>query len=240
MAGIAKTGIAGIGGGLGDVGIVEHDEGVAAAKLHYGFFQMASGVAGQAAADIGRAGKGQGIGFGNGVFHIFVCQPSGSPGQFAANNIKQGGGYTGHAGRGFHQTGIAGAEGWHGKSDNLPHGVVPRHHGQHHAQGLEAYLAEAGLGGDGLVLQKLGGELHIIADEGDGFVHLGFAFAQATADFFANHTGELGFFSFEAVGKGSKHGHTCLHAGRGKAALGGAHFGQALAEGVHAVGGAFV
>ena len=101
-------------------------------------------------------------------------------------------------------------------------------------------MAEAGLGGDGLVLQKLGGEFHIIADEGNGFVHLGFAFAQAAADFFANHAGKLGFFSFEPVGKGSKHGHTCLHAGSGKAALGGAHFGQALAEGVHAVGGAFV
>ena len=90
------------------------------------------------------------------------------------------------------------------------------------------------------MLQKLGGELRVITDEGNGFVHLGFAFAQAAADFFANHTGELGFFSFEPVGKGSKHSHPRLHAGGGKTALGGAHFGQALAEGFYAVGWALV
>ena len=168
--------MAGFGGGGGQIGIGQDDKGVAAAEFQHAFFQVFARQRGQMAAGIGGAGKGQRIARSQRGFGVFVRQPRRLQGQTVCQ-LKQRRAHPRHAGGGFDQTGIARAQGGHGKTQHLPHRIVPRHHRQHHAQRRKGNAADAGLGSDGFAGEKLRRELGVIADQRQRFVDFGFALA---------------------------------------------------------------
>ena len=106
-----------------------------------------------------------------------------------------------HAGRRFHQAGIARTQSRHGKTHDLPHRVIPRHHRQHHAQRLKAHLRQTRLGGDGFAVEQFGRELGVIAYQVNGFVDFGFTFAQAAPHFHAHSSRQFRLVGFYALGQ---------------------------------------
>ena len=201
LAGIAETRIAGFFRRRGQIGIGHHDKSIAAAQFEHRFFQMQAGMGGQTAAGGGGAGKRHRIGMFDGAQGIVMVEPGRLKRQMLTHQLKQSRRYPRHARCRLHQTGIAGAQSRHGKTQHLPHRIIPRHHRQHHADGLEAHLAQARLRGDGFVCQQLGRQAHVIADKRHRFIQLGLTFAQAAPHFFTHHFGQPAARLGELVGQ---------------------------------------
>ena len=65
-----------------------------------------------------------------------------------------------------------------GSPEHLPEGKIPRHHRQHHAQGVIRDIAFTRIGFHGFVAQIILGMLRIEITTGRAFFHLGARFAQ--------------------------------------------------------------
>ena len=141
---------AGLGRAL-EVGVLQDEVGVAAAQLQHRLLQGAAGSRGHVAS--GRRAAGQGhrphLRRIDDLAHARGRDEEDLEGAVAGRrggpDVLDGERAAGHVGGVLEQADVAGHEGRGREAEDLPEGKVPRHHGQHGAEGVVAHVAAPGL-----------------------------------------------------------------------------------------------
>ena len=131
-----------------------------------------------------------------------VKTPSGRPARRKRSSMQRR--RLRHVRRVLEQPDVADHEGRRGEADHLPEREVPRHDGQHHAEGLVAHVRRRGRGGDRLVGQE---RLAVSANQRRTMAHLDtspLAAAKVLPISVVRIAGHVGHLALEQLGRGDQ------------------------------------
>ena len=164
-----------------EVGVLEHDERIAAAQLEHALLEVTPGLRGHRGPRSLAPGEGHGP-------HARVRDHArdglGADQQGTEDAVGKSGiaeyfldlqGAARHVGGMLQQTGVAGHQRRRSEPEHLPEREVPGHHGEDRPERIEPHEAARGVALVGLVGEKIGGALGVVVAGPRTLLRLGFA-----------------------------------------------------------------